>query len=219
MMSSATHILRLVAAGLFALIGVLGPVEAKDKKTPKRNVGISVSDDDLLTSFSYRDAFTKKITENLQSGLPTRLVIQISLEKKGKKKPVSYWARTVSVVYDLWAEVYIITVEDNRGRRRAKVSTVDEVIDLAGKVSRCQIADVSGLAPGPYRLRTLIEVNPVSKEMIENIRRWLAQKPEGSSTGNANFFGSFVGIFVDRQIGKADYTSAFISQDFPIGEP
>ncbi len=218
-MPSATHILRLLAAGLLALIAVLGPVEAKETKAPKRKVGISVKDDHLLTTFSYRDAFTEKITEKLHSGLPTRLVIQISLEKENKKKPVRYWARTVSVVYDLWAEVYIITVEDNRGRRRAKVSTVDEVIELAGKISHFQIADLSGLAPGSYRIRTLIEVNPVSKKMIESIRRWLAKKPQGSSTGSANFFGSFVGIFVDRQIGKADFTSVFVSQDFSIGEP
>jgi hypothetical protein len=218
-MATRIHPFGLTAIGLLALVVALGPAHAKDKPTPTRKVGISVIDHQLLTTFSYRDAFTDKIMKKLRSGLPTRIVIQLSLEKKGKNKPVGYWARTVSVVYDLWEEVYIVTVEDNRGRRRAKVSSTDEVVDLAGKLSRCQVADVGGLPPGFYRIRSLIEVNPVSKEMIENIRRWLARKPEGHSSGNANFFGSFVGIFVDRQIGKADYTSVFVSQDFQIGAP
>jgi hypothetical protein len=218
-MSSAMRILRLAAIALFALVVALRPAAAKDPKIAKRTVGISISDNQLTTSFSYRDAFTEKITEKLRSGLPTRIVVQISLEKNGQKKPVRYWARTVSVVYDLWAEVYIVTVEDDRGRRRAKIQTVEEVIDIAGKISHCRVADVSGLKPGSYRLRSLIEVNPVSKEMVDDIRRWLAKKPEGHGAGSSNFFGSFVGIFVDRKIGKADFTSVFMSQDFLVGEP
>jgi hypothetical protein len=218
-MSSAIHILKLVAIGFFALVVALRPAEAKDPEIPVRKVGISISENQLITSFSYRDAFTEKITEKLRSGLPTRVVVQLSVEKIGRKKPVRYWARTVSIVYDLWAEVYIITVEDDRGRRRAKIPTVEEVVDIAGKLSRCQIAEVNGLKPGSYRIRSLIEVNPVSKEMIDNIRRWLAKKPEGHGAGTSNFFGSFVGIFVDRQIGQADFTSVFVSQDFLIGEP
>lgn len=218
-MAAAMPILRVLAVGLLALTVGLGAAAAKDKAPAQRKVGIAISGDQILASFSYRDAFTAEIKEKLRSGLPTRIVIQISLEKKKKSKPVSYWARSISIIYDLWEEVYIITVEDNKGRRRAKVSTVPEVVELAGVISRGQVAMVGELPSGSYRLHTLIEVNPVSKEMIDNIRRWLAKKPEGSSTGSANFFGSFVGIFVDRQIGKADYSSVFVSQAFPIGAP
>ena len=219
MMAAAMPVFRIMAVGLLALTVGLGAAVAKDKAPPQRKVGIAISGDQLFTSFSYRDAFTKEIKEKLRSGLPTRIVIQISLEKKKKSKPVGYWARSISIIYDLWEEVYIITVEDNKGRRRAKVSTVPEVVELAGVISRGQITKVGDLPSGSYRLRTLIEVNPVSKEMIDNIRRWLAKKPEGSGSGSANFFGSFVGIFVDRQIGKADYSSVFVSQKFPLGAP
>ena len=186
-------------------------------KPRTRRVGIHLTKSDVRATFSYRDVFGEKIREKLQSGLPTRLLVQIALHSKEKRKPVTYWARAIEIVYDLWEEDFVITVEDNRGRRRTRVETVDEAINVAGVLWRVRIAGRSGLDPGMYRLRFVAEVNPVSKEMVENIRRWLSRPSGGGgSETRSNFFGSFVGSFVDRNIGKADKTVGFVSQWFEV---
>ena len=104
---------------LLALLAVptaAGPAWAEDKRLAERKVGITAGNGELRASFSYRDAFTKKVRKKLTSGLPTRVVLQINLEKPGKRKPLAYWARTIHIVYDLWEEHFVVTLEDDQGR-------------------------------------------------------------------------------------------------------
>lgn len=208
----------LLATSLIACFSI-GEARARDPKIPTRNIGIHASTNQLEATFSYQDAFNAEFRKKLRSGLPTRIVVQINLEKKGKSKPLNYWVQSTSIVYDLWEELFIVTVEDNRGRRRAKVKTVDNAEKLAGALVRQKVAHIDREMNGTYRFRVLIETNPVSKEMVENIRRWLAKPPAGKSGSltQTNFFGSFVGIFVDRRIGQADRSVAFVSQWFKLG--
>jgi hypothetical protein len=204
--------LTLLLTVAFALASVTAHAKPR-----KRKVGIHITTSDIRTTFSYQDLFSKKVREKLTSGLPTRLVVQIALESKEKDKPIAYWARAIEIVYDLWEEDFVITVEDNRGRRRTRVETIEETIGVAGTLWRTPIAATKGLKTGLYRLRFVGEVNPVSKEMVENIRRWLSRPSSGhGSETRSNFFGSFVGSFVDRNIGKADKTVKFVSQWFEV---
>ncbi|MDD5307951.1 MAG: DUF4390 domain-containing protein [Deltaproteobacteria bacterium] len=209
---------NLAARALAALlVACLAPRPAAADDPPLRTLGIGVSDAGLRATFGFRDVFSPSIRDRLRSGLPTRIVLQISLEREGKGKPVAYFAQTSQIVYDLWEEAFYVAIEDERGRRRARAESLERALDLAGVLRRVKVASLAGLEPGNYRLRVLAEVNPVSAEMVENIRRWLA-RPEGagSGSGQGNFFGSFVGIFVDRNIGEADKSVVFISQWFEI---
>ncbi|MCP4680282.1 MAG: DUF4390 domain-containing protein [Deltaproteobacteria bacterium] len=219
-MRNTSQLIGPILVGLLIMLLGLAPAQAADDEPPLRKLGVALTGNDILASFSFGDAFTKNIKEKLTSGLPTRIVLQINLERQGSGKPVTFWAWSATIVYDLWEEVFVVSVEDNRGRRHARASTAKQAIDLASRLTRQPVADTSGLPPGVYRLRTLIEVNPVSKEMVEDIRRWLARPPSGKSDvqGQSNFFGSFVGIFVDRRIGHADHSVAFVSQWFRLGE-
>lgn len=206
----ALPLLLVMAALLAGAVALAGPVQ--------RRVGLSTSGTTIRASFSYRDVFTKQVRKKLGSGLPVRVVVQLALERKGKDRPYSYWARSVEVVYDLWEEDYVVTMEDDRGRRRTRVATLEEAVNVCGVLWRVRAASTEALKPGIYRFRVLAEVNPVSKEMVENIRRWLSRPAGGQgSEARSNFFGSFVGIFVDRRIGEADKSVAFVSQWFQVG--
>jgi hypothetical protein len=70
--------------------------------------------------------------------------------------------------------------------------------------------------PGDYYMAVIVEVNPVSPEMVDRIKRWVS-RPTGASTaapGDA-LFGSFVGLFVAR-IGTADRQIAFRTQTITL---
>jgi hypothetical protein len=65
----------------------------------------------------------------------------------------------------------------------------------------------------PYFLGVVVDVNPVSPAMIEQMRRWMS-RPTGS-TGilpTDALFGNFVQLFV-HQIATSDRTLTFRTQD------
>ena len=211
-----THLVVIIVLMAFAFPPL---AQADGKDPPTRQLGIALDDHSLEVSFTYKDAITPAIAQKLTSGLPTRIVLQINLERQGVGSPITYWVRTTSIVYDLWEESFIVTVEDGKGRRRAKAKKAEKAVELAATLLKSKVARVKGQPPGNYRLRTVIEVNPVSKEMVANIRRWLSRPSAGSSGSEtqSNFFGSFVGVFVDRRIGQADHRITFVSQWFHLG--
>ncbi|HMI92954.1 MAG TPA: hypothetical protein VK509_16375, partial [Polyangiales bacterium] len=73
---------------------------------------------------------------------------------------------------------------------------------------------------GKYRGRSIyfaaiIELNPVSPDTVQRIRRWLS-KSNGSQLRGDAFFGSFVSIFVSRRMGSAEHTLAFRSATYSV---
>ena len=65
-----------------------------------------------------------------------------------------------------------------------------------------------------YFMGVLVEVNPLSKAMLDRIKRWVA-RPQGYGTlgPGDSLFGSFVGLFI-TQVPSADHTVAFRVQTF-----
>ncbi len=209
---------QLAIATLAAAL--LAPIPAEAKR-PLRRVGISIDHGELRVTSGFRDVFTNKVRKKMKSGLPTRLSIRIGLEKQDKRKPVTFWARNIEIVYSLWEERFLVTFEDRKGRRSTRVESVDDAVGIAGVLWKTPVASIEDLEPGVYRVRAVIEANPVSEEMLDNIRRWLSRPSDGpgGTESRSNFFGSFVGFFVDREIGEADKKIAFVSQWFELGSP
>ena len=215
-MSACRTVCIALMTWAFAVMFTATTALSADDDLPTRRVGISSINDALLVSFSYRDAFTEKVKKKLTSGLTTSVVVQLTLEKKGDKNPMAFWARTVEVTYDLWEEKFFVVREDDTGRRRAKVSSKKDAIDLAGILHQVALGPLSDTNSGMYRIHVKVETNPVSKEMLETIRTWLARSraKKSGSIASSNYFGSFVGALVDRRISQAEHTIEFVSQWF-----
>ena len=225
-MTAAMRIRALLAAAALcaasAFTAAEGPrADDPEVRFPTRRVGTSVSQDVLRVTVSYRDVFTPEIRKKMTSGLPTRLLVHCTIESERSGKSVSYWARSAEIVYDLWEEQFAIAVSDSQGKRRTRVGSVEQAVDATGILWRAPVADTTGLKPGSYRLRAIIEVNPVSEEMVRNIQRWIARPKgvQGDNEARTNFFGAFVGRFVDRGIGQAERVIGFLSQPLDLGRP
>jgi hypothetical protein len=188
---------------------------------PQRRVGLLIAGDSLQATFSYRDVFTPQIRKKMTSGLPTRLLVHVAVEPSTGGEPVAYWARSAEIVYDLWDEEFAITVSDMQGKRRTRVATLEQAIEATAILWRAPVTEIGSLEPGMYRLRVIVEVNPVSEEMVRNIQRWISRPKggRGDSEPRTNFFGAFVGHFVDRGIGRAERVVGFVSQWFKLGPP
>lgn len=193
--------------------------EPKQESLPRRQANF-VWDKDAKTgqtllraSFSFRDVVDKPMAEKLASGLPTVIATRAYLLREGEQSPVALAVRTCRVVYDLWDEVYRLKISSPGGERDAAALNLEGVLRQCADARDLPIADRALLVPGkPHFLGVIVEVNPVSPQMLTQMRQWVS-RPAGSTgigPGDA-LFGSFVGLFV-RQLGNADRTLRFRTQ-------
>jgi hypothetical protein len=171
----------------------------------------------LKASFSFKDVIDKDrdkaLYEKLSSGLPTVIAMRAYVLREGEPNPIALAVRTCNVVYDLWNEIYRIKISGPGGDRDLAVIDTQGVFRQCMEARDLPVVDKALLTAGkPHFLGVIVEVNPVSPQMLEQMRKWVS-RPAGSTgigPGDA-LFGSFVGLFV-RQIGTADKTLRFRTQ-------
>ena len=77
------------------------------------------------------------------------------------------------------------------------------------------IADIKDVAfEERYVVAAVAELNPVSKETLAEVRRWLSEGSGGGLDRGGSFFGSFVSVFVNLKIPEADRVVRVRSQPF-----
>ena len=213
-MSPGRHGPRALVLALLALAPKAAHAE---DELPVRQASLAFDEKQTLrVTIGYRDVVDAATVAKLMGGLPTTIVMRAYVFRETGGAPLAAAFKTCRVIFDLWDEVYRIEI--------AQTGVGDVVTaspTLEGVLRRCAEADrlaVIGRSVLPvnasYYLAGIVEVNPVSPEMLERIKRWVS-RPSGASTsapGDA-LFGSFVGLFVAR-IGVADRQIAFRTQSF-----
>jgi hypothetical protein len=169
----------------------------------------------LRASFSYRDVLSDPLLANkLSNGLKTVIAMRAYVYREKQDTPVALTVRSCEVAYDLWEEVYRVHVDDPESKRDQAVLDVKGVLRLCTEVQNLPVVGRALLTAGEsYFLGVVVEVNPVSQDMLDQMRRWMS-RPTGS-TGIAPtdaLFGGFVQLFV-RQIASSDKTLTFRTQD------
>jgi hypothetical protein len=170
----------------------------------------------LRASFSYRDVIDKAMENKLASGLPTVIAMRAYLLREGEQNPIGLAVRTCRVTFDLWEEVYRLKISSAGGERDSAALNLNSVLRQCAEAQDLAIADKTLWTTGkPHFLGVIVEVNPISPQMLAQMRQWVS-RPAGSTgigPGDA-LFGSFVGLFV-RQIGNADRTLRFRTGTIP----
>jgi hypothetical protein len=212
---------RAHALGLLAALAVaLAPAQARaqdDEEIEVRKLKFAEKGKNLAISGSFTDVFDQEMLEQLSSGFATTIVLRAYVyEKDGKELPVAYSAATFRVVYDLWDEVYSVKIRDAAGEREEEHKTRAEALKAATTMVDFPVARLTDVpVKAHHYIGVIVEVNPVSKELLAEVRRWIT-KPRGGeeAAGNSSFFGTFVSIFVNPKIAEADRTLRFKSQTF-----
>jgi hypothetical protein len=219
---------RCAGAACVALLIALGPRVARAQEPPPPAPGLlpsrraNFSWDPrgtlLRASFSYRDVVDTEVQKKLQSGLPTVIVMRAYVYAENKPDTaVAGTLKSCRIAFDVWDEVYRLQISQPGGE------TTSVAVNLEGVLRRCADArDLpvvdKGLVQGgaSYFITAMIEVNPISQEMLERIRRWVSRPPGSSNaTPGDSLFGSFVGLFVAR-IGQAERTLTFRTQSVAV---
>lgn len=215
--------MRLAAGALALAIAALPTPARADAEPPKTPAALPQRAAQLVTekgvvklTVSFRDIIDAAIAKKLQSGLPTVVTMRGYVFRESGGDPIALTAKSCRIVYDLWDEVFRIQLVQPGGPTSAVAVNVEGVLRNCGDAKKLPLAERAQLSPGArYFVATLVEVNPVSAEMLERIKRWVT-RPNGSNAigPGDSLFGSFVGLFVAR-IGDADRKLAFRTQAFP----
>jgi hypothetical protein len=218
--SSARFLLLLLVALVLAVLPAgagaqqVPPQPAHPAALAPRRANYAWDGDLLRASFSYRDVLASDpvLLKKLSSGLPMVIAMRAYVYREGEDTPVALAPRVCRVVYDLWDEVFRIHVSEPE-RERDQAAVLDGVLRICTEPQNLPLVRRNLLTVGePYFLGVVVDVNPVSPEMIDQMRRWMS-RPTGSTgigPGDA-LFGTFVQLFA-RQIATSDRTLTFRTQ-------
>ena len=206
------------ARALLVALLLLAPGMAHaDDELPVRQASLAFDEKQTLrVTIGYRDVVDAGTVAKLMGGLPTTIVMRAYVFRESGGAALAAAFKTCRVIFDLWDEVYRIEISQTGGSDVVSASpTLEGVLRRCGEADRLAVIGRNVLPAGTsYYLAGIVEVNPVSPDMLERIKRWVS-RPAGTSTsapGDA-LFGSFVGLFVAR-IGVADRQIAFRTQAF-----
>jgi hypothetical protein len=198
--------------GLCASLSVRVAAQAH-ASVPTRNVVVTWKEVPKL-SYSARDFLDAAVRSKLQSGLPQTLVTRLYAYSEHAREPLAVGALSCRVAYDLWEGVYRVERQTERSDRTVNVKTIEAVAQQCLEAQEFALGEATSYAGergAPVYFAIAIELNPLSQDTVQRIRRWLARPSGGELDGNA-FFGSFVSIFVGRKLGSAEKTLTFRSE-------
>ncbi|CAN5904872.1 hypothetical protein BH11MYX2_BH11MYX2_04100 [soil metagenome] len=172
--------------------------------TPPNSVGPSIN-----------KLFDQAAYEGLDTGFTSNVVIRIWIYPRDSTTPVAFLLLQRQVLYNLWDEVYELKFDDPSGHTVLKEKRKSEAFKKLVSLEDVAIAKLSDLPyEKVYLLAIEVELNPVSKETLAQVRRWLSQGTGGGLDRGGAFFGSFVSVFVNPKIAEADRVLRIRSQPF-----
>jgi hypothetical protein len=219
-------LLALSALGL-VVVASPRPAAAQDASPPKtpaalpaRNAEIVAEGRGVKMSAAFRDVVDAEISRKLLSGLPTVITMRGYLFRETGGDPIALTAKSCHIVYDLWDEIFRIQISQPGGQTSAVAVNVEGVLRNCAEARKLPLTERALMKDNVrHFVAVLVEVNPVSAEMLDRIKRWVT-RPNGSTAigPGDSLFGSFVGLFVAR-IGDADRKLAFRTQAFVPPDP
>lgn len=200
-------------------LGAPDTAAAQQDEVSDRRMGVRWVDRVPHLTFSARDLVRSSVRRKLDSGLPQTIVMRTYAYPARGRRPIAIAPRSCRVVFDLWEEVYRVQIQTEEDDRSVTVSSMNAVLERCLVSERVPVGDESHWQERggeDVYFAVLVELNPLSSDTVQRIRRWLARPAGGRVEGEA-FFGSFVSLFVNRRIGEAERTIRFRSQ--AVGVP
>lgn len=207
------------AAPAFAVCVALLLVSAAaraDERVAYQPMRFAERDGQLVVSTSIGALFDRAAVAKLASGFPTTVVVRLYVYRKDRELPVSFVLASHRVVYDLWEERYTLRSDGPRGQRTLHIADRDQVVAAISELDRFPIAPLERIDIGPHHfLAMVVELNPISEELLAEMRRWLT-RPAGEARldTSSSFFGSFVSVFVNPKLQEAERVLELRSQPF-----
>lgn len=167
--------------------------------------------DNLEVSAKITKLFDNAAYGALDSGFTSTVLIRIWIYARDSTAPVAFMLVHRQVLYNLWDEVYELRFDQGVTKEQRKSEAFKRLTDL----NNIPVAKLADLPYGQVFLLAMeLELNPVSKATLAEVRRWLSQGTGGGLDRGGAFFGSFVSVFVNPKVAEADRVLRLRSQPF-----
>jgi hypothetical protein len=201
---------------MLAALVALGMAALAHAQVSTREIGVTFHEGAPDVSFSAADFADEAMRRRLSHGLMQTIVMRTYAYGTDRSTPITVAVRSCHVVYDIWAAHYDVDIRTEHDDRSRTIDTLDGVVEACLVADHVTIGNASawrGRQGEHLAFVVRVELNPVTPDMVQRIRGWLA-RPEGGGARDEAFFGSFVSYFVfTRQIGEAERTLTFQSQE------
>jgi hypothetical protein len=170
------------AAGALLLALLAGPALGAEAPLP---VEVEARGGRLVARLDLAAAFPDELRRTFSNGLTNVVTFHVALLPEGGDEPAALYGREVDVRYDVWEERFWVLVKDSAspGGRRAAVAGWDELRALLAQARDVDLAPASSLGDGGWVLLARVELNPVSRELLERTREFIANPVAGLRGG------------------------------------
>jgi hypothetical protein len=136
----------------------------------------------IVTTLDLAAAYPPDLQKQLSNGLTNVIALHVALLPEGGGDPAALYGREVDVLYDVWEETYGVVVKDaSSPRGRALVfPTFPKLRAFLAEARGIDLGPLSELAGGRWVVQTRLELNPISKELLEKTREFIANPAAGA---------------------------------------
>lgn len=210
---SRTSWLRAAAVLVLLMAPRIAPAQSDEEEAPPPRWASYEWDADqrlLYATLSYRDVMDDALRAKLKKGLPTTILFSAAVYVPNVKAPVATTVQSCKVTWHVWEEAYRIDLTQPGTHVTSWTATVDGVLRRCTDARHLLIANRNQLPPGkPVYLEGKVQVNPVSPQLLERIKRWVSRPAAtGTAAPGDALFGTFTGLFMQR-IGEAERVLEF----------
>jgi hypothetical protein len=148
-------------------------------------VTLAVRDGRLLASVRLERAFSREDERELGNGLTNVVALYLSVSPGGGGPPALVYGRVIDILFDVWEEVYVVTVKDPRAPQGVRLVLRDAAALRAFLVDQrdLDLGPVALLPEGPFVVEARLELNPVSKEQLRRTREFISNPSAGTRAG------------------------------------
>lgn len=139
----------------------------------------------LAVSLDLAPAFSQALTQRFGNGLTNVVAIFVSVVPDEGCEAAVVAGRVVEVRYDVWDETFQVTTRDARLQQpeRRTAADAEALRRLLAEVRGVDLGPVADLPAGRLCIEVRVEVNPVSRELMQRTRELLANPASGLPGG------------------------------------
>jgi hypothetical protein len=196
---------RLAVVALAAALSI-GPARAEPRHEALA-VTLAASGDRLSATLDLGPAFDAALERRVGNGLTNVVAVLVAVVPEGGGPAVAVAGRVAEVLFDVWDETYAVTVRDPRvgAPFRRTVADFETLRRLLSEARAIDLGPAAHLPPGRFRVEARVEVNPVSRELMERTRELLANPSVSGrpGAGSRSVLGAMAGYLL-RDPGPGD---------------
>ncbi|MEW5854413.1 MAG: hypothetical protein AB2A00_36900 [Myxococcota bacterium] len=164
---------------------------------------------------------TPKLAGKLKDGLKHIVRYSLSLRPENDPTVLLHEELTTEVLWELWDEAFFISHSEAGLLRRSRVRTADKVRGILERPQFHTAFPVTGLEPARrYVVDVTVEVDPVSEEVKERVRKMLVPPPGDADTSpGRSFLGNVIQLFIKDDSSSSSGSAALTFRSQPFLRP